>query len=155
MIRAGAIIFAALLGAPGVATATDGDAARRDCVAAAVPLTDAAYVRLSPGVHRLEVTVTNGLDWPISGIRIDWALTDADGTVLGADRTGSFIPEAIAPGAARAFSFYAPEVLGAAAATLTARTVDVGDADGNQFVNDVRLMGGGWTNLTSPLECAS
>ncbi len=102
--------------------------------------------------------MTNGLDWPINGIRIGWSLFDgALNDPLLSEQIGSYIPEALAPGAVRAFSFYAPATPGAmpADARVVARTIDVADADGNQYVNDVRVMGGGWTNLTSPMECTS
>ncbi|SEQ27581.1 hypothetical protein SAMN05428995_103434 [Loktanella sp. DSM 29012] len=153
MLRAAILSATTVSLVPVAVQASAAHDARRACLAAQVPLQNAALVQTEAGTHRIAVTVRNDLDWPINGIRIAWDFSVAGEIVL-SDDIGSYIPDTIAPGESRDFSFYAPTPpVSADRGTLAAVTIDVADTQGNQYVNDVRVMGGGWTNLSSAMEC--
>lgn len=157
MICAGCIPSMLLVAFPGVVVAADDLAARRSCIAENVALTDIEFEDVGYGQWQFYADVTNDLDGAISGLRVSFRLKAPERAVpwLADDATQS-IPGGVEPGETRDGIFITNTSVPRDTPTdvvLEMTVVDVADADGNQFVNDVTIIGGNWTNEMTSLEC--
>jgi hypothetical protein len=124
-----------------------------ECLTARLPITNARVVRGDYG-RTLTYTVTNNLSWAISGIYISYDITSKGRSVPWETNDGALsIAGGLEPGETKElryplslFPADAPDDL-----VVTARTIDVADAQQRQLVRDVRIID--WSEALSDQTC--
>ncbi|MEX2278230.1 MAG: hypothetical protein WD674_10665 [Cucumibacter sp.] len=148
--------------APAVADADGaGDAAEdsaealRQCLQEMVKIDSAVIEEGAYSGHNVEVTVTNGLDWAIAGIRVAYQVSSEGRSVPWMDEDFSLsISGGIEPGETRTVRTTAFVPADAPEELIThAQVLDVSDQFERQLIRDVRVMG--WGEERSEMTCES
>ena len=123
------------------------------CLQSRLPIANANVTRGDYG-RSLSFTVTNNLPWAISGIYVAYDITSEGRAVpWETDDAAREIVGGMEPGETEDFTYpltgfpdEAPDAL-----TVTARTIDVADAQQRQLVREVRIIG--WSDDLSDQTC--
>jgi hypothetical protein len=148
---------AALVTAPlPAAVQAQDDAVLLDCLRGRVTLSEARILSRQPYGGSVEMKVTNGLSWAISGLFVEQVVRSPDRAVPWLkDSVSDWIAGGVEPGETRTVTLYfegLPDDV-PADVVLEVRLLDVGDPDGNQMIRKTRIIGDGWTDQKSEREC--
>jgi len=130
---------------------------RLACIGEAVVLTNVVMEDSGYGQHQFYADVTNNLDWAISGIGVNFVVRSEGRSVSWLeDRGFQSIAGGVEPGETRERIFITSKSLPRDTpddVVVGSEVIDVADPKGNQYINEVNVLGGSWTNEMTELEC--